>query len=342
MSADRPEARARRILVIHPGALGDVLLALPALAHLGRLLPGGHRTLAAAPRLARLLGGSAWVEHGVDLDGLGLHRLFVEDPPAGTPGGVAGYDVIVSWLGAGEPAFRARLGRLATSVVVARAAPPPGSATHCSRHLLETLAPLGSVPVPGSSSGLEARLVPVEAERLEARIWLRTRGLDPGQAVMLHPGAGSAAKAWPGFPALARRLADAAWPLVVAAGPADRAAVAAVMAAGVPRSMVVPEWPLSRLAALFAEARTLVGNDSGLCHLSAAVGCPTLALFGPTDPRVWAPLGDHVTALGGDSRDADDPWAGLTVARVEDAMRTRLGPGRWPGGPPRRRALAPM
>jgi ADP-heptose:LPS heptosyltransferase len=156
--------------------------------------------------------------------------------------------------------------------------------------------------------------------------------------VILHPGAGSAAKVWPGFPALARRLRDAAWPLVVVAGPADRAAVAAVLAAGIGDGLIAREWALPRLAALFAEARALVGHDSGLSHLAAAVGCPTLALFGPTDPRVWAPVGGHVAVLQGARRAADDPWAGLTVDRVEDVMRAR-----WRGrseDPPRRRAPA--
>jgi ADP-heptose:LPS heptosyltransferase len=334
-----PARGVSRVLVIHPGALGDVLLALPALAHLGRIAPGARRTLAAASRLATLVAGSAHVEEGIDLDGLGLHGLFVDPPPDGAPCRLAGYDAIVSWLGAGEPVYRARLQRLAGSVVVARATPPAGAATHCSRHLLDTLAPLGPALVEGDPDGAEVRLAPPEAERATARVWLRARGLGSGQVVILHPGAGSAAKAWPGFPALGRRLRDAAWPLVVVAGPADVAAVTAMLAAGVGDSMVARDWPLPRLAALFAEASAFVGNDSGLSHLAAAVGCPTLALFGPTDPRVWAPLGDHVLVLQGDRRAADDPWTGLSVDRVEDAMRA------WCSGlstdPPRRRSPAP-
>jgi ADP-heptose:LPS heptosyltransferase len=51
---------------------------------------------------------------------------------------------------------------------------------------------------------------------------------------------------------------------------------------------------LYELACWLAKARLYIGNDSGITHLAAAVGTPVLALFGPTDPEVWAPRGRHV------------------------------------------------
>ena len=51
---------------------------------------------------------------------------------------------------------------------------------------------------------------------------------------------------------------------------------------------------LYELACWLARARLYIGNDSGITHLAAAVGTPVLALFGPTDARVWAPRGAHV------------------------------------------------
>ena len=73
-----------RALVIHPGAVGDVLLALPALAHLetlGETLSRPvHRVLAVGPRLAGLLEETPWAEETVELDRLPLSRLFETDP----------------------------------------------------------------------------------------------------------------------------------------------------------------------------------------------------------------------------------------------------------------------
>jgi hypothetical protein len=56
--------------------------------------------------------------------------------------------------------------------------------------------------------------------------------------------------------------------------------------------------PLSRLAALLVECSGYVGNDSGVSHLAAALGVPTAAVFGPTDPAVWAPVGPKVSVVG--------------------------------------------
>ena len=67
-------------------------------------------------------------------------------------------------------------------------------------------------------------------------------------------------------------------------------------------SSVVRDWPLSEIAALLSLARAVVGNDSGPTHLAAAVGCPTVALFGPPIRPLWAPLGAHVRVIAGPPR----------------------------------------
>lgn len=312
-----------RCLVIHPGAVGDLLVALPALAQLGAL--GFERVLAASPRIGALLAGSPLVEAVVGFDDLGLHRLFTTEPDPSALRMLGAYEAVVSWFGAGDSVFRRNLASLASvgrPVVVARAAPPPGARCHVSRHLLETLAPLGPVP----ASLPPARLAVPEEARAWVITWLRERGLGPGEAVVLHPGAGSPAKVWPWFPALARRLQAAGWPIVGTAGPADAAPVARLVAdGGVAEARVARDVPLRRLAALFGEARALVGNDSGPSHLAAAVGCATLALFGPTDPAVWSPVGVRVRVIGGEDPGATDPWAGLTADRVEAGLHDLLG-----------------
>lgn len=316
----------RRCLVIHPGAVGDVLLALPALAHLGDL--GFERVLAATPRVAALLGGAGVVESGVDLDRLGLHRLFTDEGDPALLRALAGHEAVVSWLGAGDPTYRGHLAGLGGPppvVVVARAAPGAASRIHVSRHLLGTLAPLG--PLPAALPAV--RLVPPPAERARALAWLAARGLVPGEAVALHPGAGSPAKVWPGFAALARRLEASGIPVIVTAGPADAAVVARVVEAGeLGEARVARDLGLAGLAALVEAARAFVGNDSGPTHLAALVGCPTLALFGPSDPVVWAPAGRRVRVLAGAG---EEPWAGLgleeAVAALEELARSASGAG---------------
>jgi ADP-heptose:LPS heptosyltransferase len=75
---------------------------------------------------------------------------------------------------------------------------------------------------------------------------------------------------------------------------------------------VAENWPLRPTVALIGQATVFVGHDSGLTHLAAAFRRPTVAIFGPTDPEVWGPRGEHVTivpmARAWESRD----WRGCS------------------------------
>jgi ADP-heptose:LPS heptosyltransferase len=76
-----------------------------------------------------------------------------------------------------------------------------------------------------------------------------------------------------------------------------------------------------RSLASFLRCLTLyVGNDTGTLHLAAGLGVPTVGLFGPTDPAIWAPLSPRGIALRG----SDEKTAGLSVAQVESAVVERL------------------
>jgi ADP-heptose:LPS heptosyltransferase len=122
----------------------------------------------------------------------------------------------------------------------------------------------------------------------------------------VHPGSGGKRKCWPAqrFAELAARLRA---PVLLLEGPADADACrefAEALASSVPAARVTGV-SLSRLAALLSESRGYMGNDSGVSHLAAALGVPTIAVFGPTDPAVWAPLGPEVSVV---TTRGDAPW----------------------------------
>ncbi|HET8646880.1 MAG TPA: glycosyltransferase family 9 protein, partial [Vicinamibacteria bacterium] len=118
----------------------------------------------------------------------------------------------------------------------------------------------------------------------------------PDRFLALHPGSGSPAKNWPPgrYASLARARAGGR-PWLLVEGPAD--AEAARSLAGEAGAVRAHGLDARVLGALLARAGLVVGNDSGVTHLAAACGAPTLALFGPTDPLQWAPLGTRVEAL---------------------------------------------
>jgi heptosyltransferase III len=78
---------------------------------------------------------------------------------------------------------------------------------------------------------------------------------------------------------------------------------------------------LSELSRALHECRLFVGHDTGVTHLAAAVGTPTVALFGATDPAVWAPLGEHVRVVRSVDRSMGSIEVAAVVAAVVEAMR---------------------
>ena len=120
--------------------------------------------------------------------------------------------------------------------------------------------------------------------------------------------------------AAAVRLAGGAAcrPFVLVEGPAD--AEAAAPAARLPSVVHARELPPRVLGAVLARAGVYVGNDSGISHLAAAWGAPVVALFGPTDPAQWAPIGPRVTVL----RAGDGRMESLELNDVARAARAML------------------
>ena len=91
--------------------------------------------------------------------------------------------------------------------------------------------------------------------------------------------------------------------LLVVSGEADEERVRVLeLAWGGERVQVAKYLPLPRLGALL-ENSIFIGHDSGISHLAAAVGARCVLLFGPTDPAIWAPVGERVMALAAPQRD---------------------------------------
>jgi ADP-heptose:LPS heptosyltransferase len=88
--------------------------------------------------------------------------------------------------------------------------------------------------------------------------------------------------------------------VLLVSGPADRVSSGVVQheMQGAPITRVADQ-PLPLVAAILERCAAYVGNDSGITHLAASVGVPVVAIFGPTDPALWAPQGTAVTVLHG-------------------------------------------
>ncbi len=252
------------------------------------------------------------VDRFTPFDSGAIRDLFRPSGP-GQATALGPIDVGVAWMADSEGTVARNLARLGAAAVVVAPSRPPASGIHIADHLVATLAPLGVVP-----SAVQLPLtfkLPAEAIEAARRI-LDRHELATGNFVIIQPGSGSPAKNWPidRFLELARQIAAGPRHAVLLVGPAELESIdpACYLSPAVP---VVREAPLATVAALIAEAGGYVGNDSGPTHLAAALGRPTVALFGPSDPAVWAPRGPRVRIL------RRQPLGDLSVDMVLMALR---------------------
>ncbi len=303
-----PEADAR-ILVLHPGALGDVMQAVPALRALGRL---GRVTAACQGRFATFLRDTGAAQDGLVFDTLGLEALFTADLPA--PAALAPFATIVAWFGSADPTFAGRLRGQAARTVIASPTGDPSGMEPVWRWLLDTVAPLGASPEP-KPEHVEPLALPAEW-RERARAALAAAGGDAeAPALIVHPGAGGAWKRWPPerFAEVVARVTDAtgARP-IVHQGPADAEAAERLHALLPGRAGRLVEPELALLAGALAEAAGYLGGDSGVSQLAAAVGAAAVVVYPRETRERWAPWCPAALAVAGEG----DPGQPAEVARL--------------------------
>jgi hypothetical protein len=334
---------------VHPGALGDVVLFGHLLNALRRACcssspsqtsassaPLRSIILLAGGEKARLLTGLGVVDQAMDFESLPMHEVFADTPPAvcRLPGLLGRYDRLMSCFPTGDGRAEARLAEMcgATAATFLPVRPPadcPGHLTDLWADMLGLAAASGPKHGPHSRSGVPPLstdlatptpwVVP-DAWRRQAAALLAERGIDPARPfVAIHPGAGDQAKCWPleRFVAVASALRAAGTPAVFVLGPVELERWGPAVAGPLGKQFPVVSGPdLPALTGLLSAATCYLGNDSGASHLAAAVGTPTVALFGPTDPRHFRPLGRCVRVV------AEATMDDIDVVDVVDAVNT--------------------
>jgi heptosyltransferase III len=306
------------VLLVRAGALGDLLLLRRAVLCLGA---ARHEVSLMAPRApgGALLGrGPADVATVLDWDSAETAPLLAGELPRPGPLRSAlerqAAAIVYSRSRDLVRALRAMIPR----VLVHDPTPPPSE--HASAWLARPAEGLGGVSMPANLPPIE----PSEAELAEASRWAARL---PSRFLAVHPGSGSPLKNWPSerFGEVVAELAGASrWLLVV--GPADREAARPLLARG--GAVEARTLPPRVLGALLSRAGLYVGNDSGVSHLAAAYGAPTLALFGPTDPAQWGPVGPAACFL----RSPTGTMAGLEPTPVVSRGLELLRSEPWQAG----------
>lgn len=305
------ERQPRRVLVIKPDHLGDVLLLTPALRLLRQQLPDAEITLLIGPW------SRAAVAHSPDLDAV-VTCAFPGFTRAERIGPLQPYALLLKTAllvraGRFDAALIARddhwWGALLTCLAgiprrvgfaVPEVAPfvtdalPHTFARHVTSQSIALVAALTGQPAVEQPA---ARAPVSPADQLWADAWLQTRGIDlasPTPIIAIHPGSGGAAKLWSSQQWA--EVADALHqhgPVILTGGP-DEHALVGELALRMQRSplLLVGASTIGQLAALYSRCALVLGVDSGPLHLAASTATPTIALFGPGDPQRFGPWGD--------------------------------------------------
>ena len=300
-TANRP---APRILIVRLSAIGDVIQGLPVLCALRDRFPQAMLAWVVEEPAAELLRGHEALDQLIELPRKWLQsvrtvqdarrRLRAVKPDIAVDVQGLTKSAVAAWLSGAKRriGFGGRDGRelsqwFYTERVLA-------TSQHRIDSYLEILRPLGI-----ESPQVRFEILERRPDRIAAKEMVRQAGCQGGFC-LIHPGAGWPSKRWPPdrYATVARHLGEERGlpSMVLWAGEEGRSWAEAVVTGSEGHARLAPAISLIRLAALCRRARLYLGSDSGPLHLAAAVGTPSVGLYGPWPADRHGPYGaGHVT-----------------------------------------------
>ena len=311
----------QHILIIHQGALGDLIVSLPCFYAIRAAFPEAVIEVMGYPRHLSLLDKRFYADAVCSADRADMASLYSEQSPV-HPGLSAYFEKFekIYYFGgkAGKTVLRNMAELHGPELLHIKTFPE-----NANRHVIDYQ--LGQLHASGyDTSCTTPRIFLLDEDRKEAKTFLAHHA-GKGSCrplIALHPGSGSAKKNWPVryYAALVRSLHRITHGIfLLIEGPADEQPVAQLKKEvdGVP-AMILQTPALPVLAAILQECNLYIGNDGGITHLAAAANIPVVAIFGPSDSRVWGPRGEKVRIVDR----AEGTWANPSA--VLDIVLTML------------------
>ncbi len=287
------------LLIVHLGALGDLLLSRPALLAVRKSFPSAKISLLGYPHILSLLKEELKINNVYNANGPFLMGLYTGKKIDFWKK----FDQIIFFLH-----YRLKweevLKGLNIKVFFIKPFPKEGS-IHVTVYQQQQLKSYGII--------YNLDFIPLNLDNFH--------DISKVPQILIHPGSGSSKKNWPEekFLSLIKDLSNMA-DVGIIVGPAlwnrKNHSTGRADKNMAKKIMVLDSLPLTKLAKSISKARVFIGNDSGITHLAAAVGIPTIALFGPTDPRVWSPWGRDVKVI------RHECLKRITVSEVKAAVGT--------------------
>jgi ADP-heptose:LPS heptosyltransferase len=285
MKSIEPVGRSA-ICVIFPGALGDFICFLPVLQTLAR---AARVDLFARSEFAELTPEGVTVRtiETSPITALFRTELAVDEEAQRS---FRGYAAVYSWFASGSREFTLRLQALTGDVARVFPFRPARVQGHQADYYLSCLNHADDAAEPRVT-------IRPEALRWCEDFWVKY-ALHRRGVLTIAPGSGAREKNWPAesFQAVSqwwREKTGGAVLLLIGHVEQERGGIEPLRR----HCIVASDLSLSQAAALLRRSDVYLGNDSGISHLAAATGVRTVALFGPSDPRQWAPRGKKAIVL---------------------------------------------
>lgn len=303
-----------RILVVRGGAIGDFVLTLPALKALRAGFPDARVEILGYKHIIAVAENRSYADATRSIEYAPLASFFAKE--AELPAELADYfhsfDLVISYLFDPDRIFERNVTRCGVVNFLA-GSPKILGPEHAALQLARPLEQLGL-----SLASPAAEIFPNAADIASACSLLQSFA---SPMIALHPGSGSASKNWPigNWLSLANWLLDTktASSLLLVGGEADLEVLPALKPGrDTSRVCFAENLPLPHLAAALQKCALFVGHDSGISHIAAAVNTPTVLLFGPTEPAIWAPANRNTHVLRSPTGNLDDLQLKDVVAAI--------------------------
>jgi ADP-heptose:LPS heptosyltransferase len=275
-----------KILVIRGGAIGDFILTLPVFTALRQQFPQAHLEVLGYPHIAQLALAGGLVDRVQPIEARALATFFARggELPEAQRDYFSEFNLIISYLFDPDEIFRENLARCSPAQFIGgQHRPDEREGTHATQVFLNPLTRLAifdADPVPR---------LPINHHQ------------SPHNRIAVHPGSGSERKNWPEArwaELLARLMAETPQSLLLVGGEVEGERLQR-LATRLPadRCVVAQSLPLAELAEQLAGCTAFVGHDSGITHLAAALGVPSVVLWADTVEELWRPQGDCVRII---------------------------------------------
>ena len=305
--------QARCGVILQPGAIGDCILTLPLAEFMKDYLGLGRVDILGHTEYIGIFPGRTCADGIRSMDTVDLHRLFAEtktfDLADGDPliNVFADYAWIVTFLG--EPnsdfeqnlIFTANCSHSAEVITLSTKLPKKFPRHITDFYIQQFISQSGLSLEPRRTRPDDVLIKAIEVDVNRGRELLKETGLDSFEKlVVIQPGSGGADKCWhlENFLAIAKELGSKNIEVVFLLGPAELerfsdAAIKNITSV----AKCLTDLSLTQVLGLLSCADAFLGNDSGITHLAAGLGVKTVAVFGPTDPDVYKPIGPAVSVF---------------------------------------------